>query len=389
MGDIVCFKCEGDIEADENYFECDACTTTFHLKCVGVTKQEYNAREKSNRMRLLCDECNLNNPMSIVERNVNTLLKYIHKLDLVLQNQVLAISSNAETLKRMEEQMNMMHKEIKTITVREARKSDNTNQMPTTRTFADVLRSSILPTVVIKPKIDNEKCEATLQRVKENIVGSEALVRDTKNIRGGGIVISCANAVDTMKMKQLIDHNIGNDYDVCLPEIKKPRVKITNIGDDLTTDEILSDIVNKNNFAHDATFQIKKVMKNKRNNTQDVVAEVDCKSFEYMMTAKKLFIGWKRCNVVEHVYLKRCFKCCGFSHIAKECKHNIACSKCAGSHKSADCDGKKYLCVNCCAANTKYGLNLATNHHAWSRECCVLQKRIAKLKEFIQYNPNE
>lgn len=389
MGDVVCFKCEGDIEADENYFECDACTTTFHLKCVGVTKQEYNAREKSNRMRLLCDECNLNNPMSIVERNVSTLLKYIHKLDLVLQNQVLAISNNADTMKRMEEQINTMRNEIKSISVRDERTNDNTNQRPTAHSFAEVLRSSILPTVVIKPKQDKQKCEATLQRVRENIVGSELLVRDTKNIRGGGIVISCANAADTMKMKQLIDQNIGNDYDVCLPEIKKPRVKISNISSELTSDEILNDVMNKNDFLRDATIQIKKVMKDKHKDTQDVVAEVDCKSFESMMIARKLFIGWRRCNVVEHIYLKRCFKCCGFSHIASECQHNIACSKCAGSHKSGDCDGKQYLCVNCSAANGKYGLNLATNHHAWSRNCCVLQKRIAKLKEFIQYNPNE
>lgn len=63
----------------------------------------------------------------------------------------------------------------------------------------------------------------------------------------------------------------------------------------------------------------------------------------------------------------------------------MACSKCAGPHKANDCEAREFKCVNCNAANNHFGLNLATAHHAWSRNCAVLQKRIKKLKEYVQY----
>lgn len=138
------------------------------------------------------------------------------------------------------------------------------------------------------------------------------LVRDTQNIRGGGIVISCANAADTMKVKQLFDKNDQNEYDVHLPEIKKPRVKIMNVDGDMSPDDIVFDVVNKNDSLHYANFVIKKILKNENNNSQDIVAEVYGGTFDVMMNLRKIFVGWNRCIVMEHVYLRRCFKCCGF-----------------------------------------------------------------------------
>lgn len=103
-----------------------------------------------------------------------------------------------------------------------------------------------------------------------------------------GIVISCVNAADTVKMKQLIDGNIGNEYDTILPEIKKPRAKILKINANMTNDEILYDIRNKNEGLHDATLQTKKVFRNENNNTQDVVVEVDGKSFIIPRISRKV-----------------------------------------------------------------------------------------------------
>lgn len=44
-------------------------------------------------------------------------------------------------------------------------------------------------------------------------------------------------------------------------------------------------------FLGDVNIQIKKIMMNKNKNTQDVVAEVDGKTFQNMIKANKIFIG--------------------------------------------------------------------------------------------------
>lgn len=401
MADIVCSTCQLVINDDVNYFECDGCTTTFHLNCGGIKKQEYNAREKSTRIRLLCDECNSNDTLNIAERNIRTLLKFISKFDVTLQEQKLnmnkmelTIASNTEEMRQMKEEISAWRKDAPTQFValnggKDREENETMTQRPSPLNLGNGSCSTILPTVVVKPKNDNQGCEATLQKIRQKLAGSDVSVRDTHNIRGGGIVISCSNAGDTLKMKQLIESNNGDDMDVRLPEIQKPRVKIHKIDSSLTSDEIIDDIINKNEALTQASIQIKKVMKNKNGKTQDMVVEVDGMTFNRMIALGKLYIGWNRCAVGEHIYLKRCFKCCGFSHIAKECRHNFACSKCAGPHKSNECNQRQIMCVNCVTANATYGLNLTTNHHAWSRNCSVLQKRIKKLKEFIQYNPNE
>ena len=33
----------------------------------------------------------------------------------------------------------------------------------------------------------------------------------------------------------------------------------------------------------------------------------------------------------------QCYKCQGFNHIAKDCKNDRKCVRCAGAHKSTDC----------------------------------------------------
>ena len=36
----------------------------------------------------------------------------------------------------------------------------------------------------------------------------------------------------------------------------------------------------------------------------------------------------------------QCYKCQGFNHIAKDCKHAQKCVRCAGAHKSTECQDK-------------------------------------------------
>ena len=66
----------------------------------------------------------------------------------------------------------------------------------------------------------------------------------------------------------------------------------------------------------------------------------------------------------------QCYKCQGFNHIAKDCKNDQKCVRCAGAHKSTDCPDKnketlKIKCSNC------HG-----KHVASSRECQKFKDQI-------------
>lgn len=122
--------------------------------------------------------------------------------------------------------------------------------------------------------------------------------------------------------------------------------------------------------------------------TNDIIVEVKSAVYLKLLEVGVLQMPWRECKVIEHLYLKRCFKCCGYSHIASQCKQNtVFCSKCAGNHSFKDCKNKKICCINCKVANDKYKSKLDTNHHPWSRECKILDRRMTKLRNKIEYNP--
>lgn len=108
-----------------------------------------------------------------------------------------------------------------------------------------------------------------------------------------------------------------------------------------------------------------------------------------MLKLGKLHLDWRECEITEHLYVQRCFKCCGFMHIAKECKGEQKCSECAGSHKFEECKRETYKCVNCAQFMKKYGADIDAQHHAYSKECKVYQRQIEKLNSKIEYSSDQ
>lgn len=205
------------------------------------------------------------------------------------------------------------------------------------------------------------------------------------------MVLRCINANDTLKIKNAVNEKFGETYDVSLPTLKKPRLKITNIDENLSDDNIISELKRFNNQINDCNIQlIARIKRVKRGFTfNDIIVEVDSVSQKKMIEFGTLYLPWRECKVYEHIYLKRCYKCCGFSHTSIECKNNQFCSKCSGQHKFSECNNNKVECINCKIANYNFKTNLNINHHAWSKECAVLQRRMVAMKNKIEYNENE
>jgi len=86
------------------------------------------------------------------------------------------------------------------------------------------------------------------------------------------------------------------------------------------------------------------------------------------MKERKVNVGWKICSIFEHFNVKRCYKCWGYYHIAKDCTREMTCHKCAGNHIADKCTEANKRCINCKYKIQKYNIKMSDGYDALSKE---------------------
>ena len=173
----------------------------------------------------------------------------------------------------------------------------------------------------------------------------------------------------------------------CINDVPEKRHRVVAIGvhQTISEDDIKSELA-KNNI------KINKVQRLKFNGQPTkVVVEFDNEKDMKIALFNGIYFGRMRVRCKSFRITPpviQCHKCQGFNHIAKDCKNEQKCVRCAGAHKSTDCPDKdketlKIKCSNC------HG-----NHVASSRECQKFKDQIkaqadkAKTRqEKLQNNP--
>jgi hypothetical protein len=149
-------------------------------------------------------------------------------------------------------------------------------------------------------------------------------------------------------------------------------------------DETLIDTIKKQNTIdarnEDLCIKIIKRMAKDRSGGS-LILEVDIRTHELMLEKERINIGWNKCRVFDHYSIKRCFKCWGFYHIAKDCKRQETCSKCAANHKASECKAIKMRCVSCMHKNKTYNLKINEEHDALSRKCPTFIRALEEEKK--------
>lgn len=385
--EVMCYRCEKKIVDDDEAFECDGCCYTYHIKCEKVPKKEHNTRLTSNCLRLFCDKC-ITSPTDISAENIKMIKKFMFKFDVYNQNMFQRKGYEDDKINSIIAKMNEMSENISKL--QNLCEQTNTDENKNAQSYARVVKqSNVKPVVVIKPK-DKKKSKETLADITKKIDVKDVDVCNTRNTKNGGIVLSCKNSTETVKMKQLMENKFGDSYEVILPKIKRPRLRITNIDESIPVDDIITELKD-NNKEFDLNMQVITTIKKKKkdNSWTDIIVEVDCNTYKYLMSTGKLKLRWNECLIYDHIYIQRCYKCCGFSHQAKACTKKQACSKCAQQHSYDKCDNDVHACINCMVSNQKMNTNFDFNHHAYSRECPILQHRFDRLQSKIEYSDNE
>ena len=149
---------------------------------------------------------------------------------------------------------------------------------------------------------------------------------------------------------------------------KTHKVVAVGVHQTVSEDDIISELAKSN-------IKINRVQRLKYNGqaTRKVVIEFDNEQDMKIALFSGIYFGRIRIRCESYRTtppVTQCYKCQGFNHIAKDCKKEQKCVRCAGSHKSTECPDKnkkslKLKCSNCDG-----------DHVASSRECPKFQDQI-------------
>lgn len=249
--------------------------------------------------------------------------------------------------------------------------------------------------IVIKPKIQQES-EATKKLIKEKVDIKNMAMGVTKLKKGsrGTVIMGCETGEEMKQLKATVQSKLGKDFSVTESLRIKPKIKVINIDEEelkLDDDKLIHTVVKQNgiNALNDGfSVRIMKRLVRGKSNKQSIrregegsiILEVDEETHQFMLRKEKLNVGWRKCPIFNHVSVKRCFKCWGFYHIAKNCTREETCHKCAGNHKATECTARRNKCVNCMFKNRTYNLKINDEHDALSIECPTLKRAIQEEK---------
>lgn len=348
-----CLKCKERIKAD-NSIQCEGiCKKSFHLKCVNISGKEYNIVKHLSNFKWLCDSCMpyLNSTMQIRKEFTEfkeTILNEIRELKEKPGGSV---------------------------------KSDNPKN---NITYSNVVSGEA---VIIKPKAKQD-CSKTKETVIKKLKPSamEVGITQVKNIKDGGILIKCKTKEETEKVKTEAEKSLGRQYQIKIPQLKNPCVKVVDIEEKMDDNELLECIKKQNVFLRHDNMDIKVVTTRKMINRYMAILECDPTTHVRILEEGSLCIGWSpNCRVFDYVRIYRCFKCGGFNHKAETCDNEV-CVRCGESgHKKDECQSEVLKCVNCSEAIHKLKLDLDVNHSPFDvNNCVVLQKKIITEKQKIR-----
>lgn len=391
-----CFKCKLPLEDVRAIIQCTVCKLYFHAKCGNVDMRGFHMKKSTWK----CGKCEPQiSEVKMVDVNKGERSRKRSRVDEITVDQEFISEINAnlqflvEKTKALDQKIDLLLNEnlnlkAEIASLKESKQITGVSQ----QSNKNVAATSTYATVVSKNNdnkvlIVKQKCmEKDIKQVKEDIrknvnpldIGAGlSLGKPTKN---GGIILKCGNEKELTNIQAHIQEKMGDSYSVDVPKLLNHRIKVVGVHESeysLTDDEIVSKIENQNSLQNNSDKKIKILRKTKIvNNRFTMVLEVDPTTYGIFIDKEKMNIGWNRCNVFNDYGIRRCFRCCSYGHILKDCTENKVCAKCSGNHDFKECTVNTVKCANCVVSNKKYGLNVDVEHVAWDVNKCESYKRI-------------
>lgn len=434
-----CSKCKLGIRG-ESGIRCDGiCKKVYHYtrKCAGIDQYSEKIFTEGGFVRYMCDDCmqyiqNIDFAMQEIQESVNknrqTLLDYKHDFESALkknEDEIKALlgaierryddrfkkidniqklceknvqevknlygnidkveNNNKDMYETIEKSNTKMCNEIKKV-IKE------TNTKTTKMSYAQTLTNNmVMPDLsknvplIIKPK-EKQSVEKTKAELNKKVDPINFKITNVENRKNGTLVIQSENVEEREKIKEAIQSEISEDYEIKVPKEINMQIVVTDLNYKYPDRELIEKLKKQNETLKNSELEVIKIFETKRyyKTTFNAKLNVDNESYPKVIAGQKLNVGWDRCRVFDGTNVMKCFKCQGYNHKAVECKNEDVCYKCHGNHKSKECTKEIVMkCVNCMKENRRLNLGLDENHATNNRECPVYQNKLNLKKRRI------
>lgn len=380
----VCYICEDEVsEADS--IKCDGiCERTMHAKCIGMNKTVRKAYCELDNLYYMCNEC-IGDSLKAVNNKLNKILSVVQIYDERIaryESDMREVKESVNGLKSgMLEKSKCFDSSVSSNNTASNNKSENSVTSKNMKRKAKSKNAIVL----VKPK-NSQNCELTERDFKQQIDPNLVQVNRLRKGPKGGLAVVCESQLESDKLEKIAIDKLGENYIIEPQKEKSVMLKITDIGEELSEDELISALKKQNEFIADKQIKMLNFYKVNSSKSFSAIIEANSETSDMILENGFVKIMFSRCRVFEYVKLNRCYKCQGYSHKAAECRHNRACKKCSGDHDLKVCESNVFKCVNCKIANEKFNLNLNENHKVSSVKCAVLNKKIKAMKGKVQFS---
>jgi hypothetical protein len=242
-------------------------------------------------------------------------------------------------------------------------------------------------TVKSKGNITQEKVTELLMS-KINPTEIKVGINKFRVLNNGNIIIGTDTKHEIETLEKEIATKCGGELQATVHKLRKPRLIVYNIPDDISLSNIEDTLLTQNPdlglTKGDIVAKFDFTAKNKNRN---LVIEVEAKIRKILLQSK-IKLGWYICKVEDYVVATRCFHCSRYNHRHHECKNSEACPKCSGAHRLKDCaaEPNSFKCVNCTIYN-KYNpqKNICTNHSSLDKKCPSMLAILERYRRNTEY----
>lgn len=432
-----CHTCRNAIRGESGVKCQGVCGKVFHPtnKCSGLDQYSVNITATNSMLRIICDDCvqyihNVDMVLNKIEADVNKskqnlieyknefqflvdenkkelkeLLKAIEKryMERVKQIEIVQKESekNNEEIKKLYSEIKEYGKQNKNICekieesntkicseIKKAAKEKDASQNKVS--FADTVKQKqVLPNIrnqvplIIKPK-EKQNIKKTKEDLRNKVDPTNFKINNIENRRNGTMVIESENNEEREKIKNTLQTELSENYDIRVPNETKMTIVITDMSFKIPENELINILKKQNPILVNSELKIIKTYDYKRKNVviNNVKLIIDKESYIKVISQQKLNVGWEKCRVFDGTDIIKCFKCKGYNHKSTECKNQETCYKCHGNHKSTECDKAVIVkCINCTRVNEKLNMGLDENHDTNNRECPVYLNKLRMKKK--------
>ena len=260
------------------------------------------------------------------------------------------------------------------------------------KSYSDTVKEP--PVIVVKPSnqsvnIDRSEIEQLAESALINVKVKSARVNER-----GSLIVQVTDEKEHKNATERLTSSFSPNFTIEAPKLFLPKLTILNVPSHFSDANLLDGLCAKDdNFKQmlegGESIEIIKCWDIKDGSgvisSKKIVVKCSPRVRKYIMETNNgyVYLNLSRCKVFDRYFVKKCYHCCGFNHIAKDCPEASkppSCGKCAKPHKTQECNSTMLKCINCIRHRSG-----KPNNHSSTSELCPL---FVREKNFIKDKTN-